>query len=132
MKKYVFLALLCGGILLAAVAATSVGAPVRSLSQAEKANIIAGECHKCIDCRAAANCNGPAGCTTGATCGVYVINLDLKCVSGTGSQGPCTTGCEDKDCYKVKVCYCNAGVGWSCDPESTWTIMQVCIHWELC
>ena len=120
MKKYIVLTLLCIGIVSVGAIAASLNDSVRTLSQTEKANVIAGIlCHRCVACRTNLQCNSPGTCSSpGQVCGMDLLAVNDKCVSGPPLLGGCSDSAYQK-CSEFKDCYCRTDPpNWTCSAEA--------------
>lgn len=139
MKRYIVLTLVCIGIVSVGAIVASPNDPIRTLSQAEKADITAGLlCHSCNDCMASRSCPGAGDCEeVGGVCESTMMskreNMDQKCTSGGSSQGGCG-GYGSRTCYKYQSCSCAVagGGGWTCNPDGTWKNMSLSFYKDPC
>jgi len=119
MKRHVLFALLCLGVGSVLAIAASIPEPVRTLSQAEKADVIAG-CYNCdSDCAGDGGCKVSL-CTTiiGLAYATENINIQEECNEGGSLIGECETP-TNQFCCQCNQCKCYPEIGeeiiWYCE-----------------
>ena len=134
-RKLVF-ALLCVATISAFAIAASIPEPIRTLSDVDKASVVAGDyCHYCTDCTEDQDCDSQGGASKhcpnggdGTVCGynIYSWTIDDQCIDGSGSL---TGGCwepEEGNCAKYRQCVCtdlaggNTGCEYDDDASDEW------------
>lgn len=99
--------------------AASIPEPIRTLSQAEKANVLAG-CYNCDS-----ECTHDGGCyvsecdtIVGQACGGLNVDKEQECNNGGSLIGECETP-ERQFCCTIQKCKCHPEVGeeitWYCE-----------------